>query len=342
MNVVFILYDRPVLTERVFAEIRKARPERLFVVADGPHLGKPNDADRVAASRAAVDSVDWPCEVSRNYSDINLGCMRRVSTGLDWVFSQVDEAIILEDDCVPHPDFFRFCTELLDRYRRDQRVGHIGAVNFDRVKSRTEYSYFFSRYPSIWGWATWRRAWQQYDVNMTLWPRLRASGWHCNVFPTRGEARYFEQLWDDLVEARLDAWGGRWVFSRLVHGTVSIRPCVNLVSNIGFGNASEASHTTFQHFVGNFPVQPLSWPLKHPPRLIQNEQSDRGYARIFFRLVDPKWAAVGSRWGNKYWYGRFIRRIPAIGCVWKMWRSIAQVRSAEPRDGAGKGHARGR
>jgi hypothetical protein len=175
--VAFLVFNCPDTTIRVFEEIRCARPPKLLVVADGPRADRPGEADKCQAVRAVIETVDWPCEVLKNYSDVNLGCKIRVSSGLDWVFEQVEEAIILEGDCLPHPTFFRFCEELLETYRDDERIGMISGDNFQFGRKRGDASYYFSRYNHIWGWASWRRAWQHYDRNMAIWPKFRDDHW---------------------------------------------------------------------------------------------------------------------------------------------------------------------
>ena len=159
--IVFIVFNRPELTRRVFASIREARPSKLLVVCDGPRSGRPDDREKVAAVRQVIaNGVDWPCDVRREYSESNLGCRERVVSGLNWVFALVEEAIVLEDDCLPDASFFAFAEEMLARYRNDPRVLHIGGNNFTSDKYHLSHSYAFSRYGHIWGWATWRRAWE--------------------------------------------------------------------------------------------------------------------------------------------------------------------------------------
>src|SRR5579871_4386735 len=161
--VALIVFNRPDTTRQVFQEIRRVRPPVLLVVADGPRRDHPEDEQLCRETRAVAEEVDWPCQVLTEYSDVNLGCRHRPASGLDWVFSQVEEAIILEDDCVPHPSFFRFCSELLSRYRDDARIGTIAGTNVQGGRKRGGASYYFSKYPTIWGWASWRRAWALYD-----------------------------------------------------------------------------------------------------------------------------------------------------------------------------------
>src|SRR6185295_8988536 len=175
--VALFLFRRPALTQRVFASIRAARPRRLFLVADGPRTTHPSDVEECAAARAVVAHVDWPCAVETQFAVENLGLKRRVETGLDWLFARVDEAVIVEDDCLPQATFFRFCAEMLERYRDDARVMSISAADFTLAPSTSRSSYRFSRYPLVWGWATWRRAWLLHDAAMSEWNALRAAGW---------------------------------------------------------------------------------------------------------------------------------------------------------------------
>ena len=174
--VAFIIFNRPDTTARVFAEIAKARPPKLLVVGDGPRANRDGEADRVAEARAIIKNVDWPCEVLTNFSTPNLGCKKRVSSGIDWIFEQVEEAIILEDDCLPDPSFFQFCEEMLARYRHDDRIAMISGDNFLFGQVPVPESYYFSRYCHIWGWASWRRAWKDYDVNIPALAAIRTDG----------------------------------------------------------------------------------------------------------------------------------------------------------------------
>src|SRR5215831_3805810 len=154
--VALIIFNRPDVTERVFAEIAHARPRKLLVIADGPRFNRPGEAEKCTATRAIIDRVNWECEVLKNYSDVNLGCGGRESSAMIWIFEQAEEAIILEDDTLPQPTFFRFCEELLEKYRDDERVMHISGDNWLFGQKRISDSYFFSHYCLSWGWASWR------------------------------------------------------------------------------------------------------------------------------------------------------------------------------------------
>jgi hypothetical protein len=318
MNVAFLIFNRPDLTRRVFAEIARAKPDKLLIVADGPR----NEKERAICleARAIAEGVDWDCTVLKNYSEANLGCKRRVASGLDWVFSQVEEAIILEDDCLPHADFFRFCMVMLDCYRHDTRVGHICGLNLDERVPRHGCSYGFSLYPSIWGWATWRRAWRSYDVDIKAWPTFRSHGWHYDVFPTRHEAVVFEKTLDDIESGRNNTWDGQWFFSRLCQGTLAVRPAVNLITNIGFG-AGGSTHTDFDHPVGHVKTRPLAFPLKHPEWFIIDRQSDEHLVKICFQLGASRWERMRALLLNRYWYGSLMRAVPLVGWCWSKWRT---------------------
>ncbi|HWW75305.1 MAG TPA: hypothetical protein VNZ44_07915, partial [Pyrinomonadaceae bacterium] len=211
--VALFIFNRPEATARVFAEVARARPPRLLVVADGPREGVAGEAERCAAARAAAGRVEWDCELLTNYSDVNLGCGRRVAGGLDWVFAATEEAVILEDDCVPHPTFFRFCDELLEKYRDDERVMHVGGSDFLLGARRARYSYRFSRYALVWGWASWRRAWRNYDAGLNLWPGLRGTDWLLDVHGDRAAAAYWARVLDDVRAGRIDTWDYQWLFA---------------------------------------------------------------------------------------------------------------------------------
>jgi len=324
MNVAFLIYRRPDLTRQVFAEIAKARPARLLVVADGPR----NEEERSLCERTreVVQHVDWPCEVRRNYSESNLGCKVRVSSGLDWVFQEVDEAIILEDDCLPHPTFFRFCEELLDRYREDPRIGHVGGSNSLQDLHSTRYSYSFSRFTHIWGWATWKRVWQEYDVNMTLWPDVRADGMARNLFASDELARLYEEHWAGTYSGEVDTWDYQWQFCRLVHGSLAVVPAVNLVSNIGCG--SDATHVIDpDNPRAGLPARAMTFPLHHPPYTVCDDAADEAFAKRFvFRRNRPV-VRLARRLKNRHFYGGLVRRIPIAGDLWTRWRKRRSLRT---------------
>jgi hypothetical protein len=270
--VTLIIFNRPETTKRVFAEIAKARPTKLLVIADGPRTNHPDDVEKCAAARAIIDGVDWDCEVLTNYSDVNMGCKRRISSGLDWVFDTVEEAIILEDDCLPDPTFFRFCEELLEKYRNDERIAMISGDNFQFGRKRTGYSYYFSRYPHIWGWATWRRAWKNYDVKMQLWPEIRDGGWLKDLLGDIKSEWYWRYIFENTYKGKVDTWDYQWVFACWIQSSLTVIPNVNLVSNIGF--CPEAVHTKEKNKYCEIKIEPVTFPISHPLFILRDSVAD--------------------------------------------------------------------
>jgi hypothetical protein len=271
--VAFLVFNRPDLTERVFERIAAAKPPTLLLVADGPRNG--SEAAACAEVRKIVDQIDWDCRVLKNFSDVNLGCKRRIASGLDWVFSQVSEAIILEDDCLPSSSFFYFCQTLLERYRDDERIFMISGNNFQFGIDRTEDSYYFSRYAEIWGWATWRRAWQHYDVSMQSWPSFKAAGCMAWAFEHPEEQAYWEPYFQGCYDGKIDTWDYIWFYTCLRQSGLSILPRVNLVSNLG--HRSDATHTfdTASRFA-NVAAEEIRQ-IKHPQHLIRHAEADTYY-----------------------------------------------------------------
>jgi hypothetical protein len=278
--VAFIIFNRPETTARVFEAIRQAKPPLLLVIADGARTSKPGEAEKCAATRAIIDGVDWDCEVITNYSGVNLGCGKRVSSGIDWVFQEVEEAIILEDDCLPHPSFFQFCEELLEYYRHDTRIMCISGDNFQSGKKYSAASYYFSIYPHCWGWASWRRAWKHYDFEMIKWPEIRDGGWLSSILDSRESLRYWSKIFDNMYKGVIDTWDYQWTFTCWIQNGLSILPEVNLISNIGFG--ADATHTVENSPLANLPVEAVEFPIVHPPFLLRNYEADRLTNKIIF------------------------------------------------------------
>lgn len=271
--VAFIIFNRPDTTERVFSEIAKAKPPKLLVVADGARTNKIGEAEKVATTRAIIQRVDWDCEVLTNFSEVNLGCKVRVSSGIDWVFEQVEEAIILEDDCLPDATFFRFCQEMLERYRGDQRIGMISGDNFQFGQKRNNDSYYFSKYVHIWGWATWRDRWQNsYDGELKKWPSIRDDGWLLDILGNADEVESWTDVFERMYKSKVDTWDYQWVFANWVEGRINVMPNVNLISNIGFG--ADATHTIRDSHLANLPIDKMLFPLQHPVGVFKNLKAD--------------------------------------------------------------------
>lgn len=285
--VVVLVFNRPELTVRLIKRLAEIQPRQLLVVADGPRPGRKAEAEKVAAVRTLFDQLPWPCEVRRNFSEVNLGCAIRVSSGITWAFQQVEEAIILEDDCLPTGDFFLFCTELLARYRNDERIGSISGTDFTLGYPGPPESYFFSRYNLFWGWATWRRAWAHYDHGMTVVADGRLDGILRRVFDKFRSRYYWRMLLERTYTGRINSWGYRWLLSCWSAEMLGIQPKVNMIENAGF-NAS-GTHTTHDVY-GLSSVGSFSGPITHPEQVRRDALrddviEDRVYSRSLARRV---------------------------------------------------------
>jgi hypothetical protein len=262
---------------------------RLLLVADGPREDRPGEGNLCREVREIVQRVDWPCEVSVDFADHNLGCRERIISGLNWAFDLVDEAIILEDDCLPHPSFFPFCRELLEKYREDSRVAMISGDNFVGKPLPNGYSYYFSRMTHIWGWATWRRSWARYDRHLRDWPEIRRAKLLAEVFDDPRLVRYWTARFDEMHDdTGPNTWDYQWVYTNLIGNSMSIMPGVNLVKNIGFG--AGATHTLELDRRVILDSKSMEWPLRHPPSLLPLRSMDRisqklALPRSIFRRV---------------------------------------------------------
>ena len=292
--VLLIIFNRPQTTATVFEAIRQAKPKRLFIAADGARPDRPGEAEKCEAARAIADRVDWDCDLQTDFSAVNLGCAKRPVSAIDWVFDHADRAIILEDDCLPQLDFFRFCDELLDRYYADPRIGSICGLNTQFGRHRTEFSYYFSHHFHCWGWATWKRTWQQYDHTLERWEQVRKAGILSDILQDDRAIEFWDRLLQDIVEGKIpQVWDYQYTLSTWLQNQLNIYPSVNLVSNIGMG--ADATHTTAPPHVNpfaNMETRSLMFPLKHPPFMVRNTKADRFTQSTYYdanRLTRGTW-----------------------------------------------------
>jgi hypothetical protein len=272
--VLLLLCDRPDLTRTVFEAIRAAKPGQLYVAADGPRVSGVEGARLCEEARAAARHPDWECEVHTLLRERNMGCKQAVSSAITWFFENVEEGIILEDDCLPHPTFFRFGAELLERYRDDERVVGIGGNNFRGTRAGGGESYTFSAYNQTWGWATWRRAWTHYDGTLSLWPGLRETEWLEDFLGDRVAARFWREVFDRDSSGQIDTWDFAWTLACWAQHGLTVHPSVNLVSNIGFD--ARATHTrNAASPLADVRTDRIDFPLVHPRALLRDYEADR-------------------------------------------------------------------
>ncbi len=270
--IIFVFFNRPDHTLKVLAAIRQARPSKLYLVADGPRADVAEDAALCEKTRRLVqEGIDWLCEVVPVFSDVNLGSGGRCASGFDRVFAEEEEAIILEDDCLPNTDFFPFCSELLERYRDDERVMSIAGTNEQEQWKSEQASYFFSIYGRTWGWATWRRAWQHFDFRIPLWGDEDVKRQIRDLVRDPVAVRQWSNAFDRCYEEDVrSVWDFQWRFARWVNSGLTVVPSVNLVCNIGSGESS--THTERDKSMA---THALGFPLRHPPAVMPDGEYDR-------------------------------------------------------------------
>lgn len=270
--VLFLIFNRPDTTQVVFDAIKKIKPKYLYVSADGSRDTKPNEKLQCEQTRDIIKQIDWDCNLKTLFREKNLGCKVAVSSAITWFFDNVEEGIIIEDDCLPNESFFYFCQTLLERYRYDNRVMQIGGVNFQDGIKRSDGSYFFCRKNHIWGWATWRRSWALYDVKMKNYPNFKANNQILNIFNNKKMAETLTANFDKVYENKIDTWDIQWEYTILSNNGIVILPQINLVSNIGFRH--DATHTTgHDEMLANKPTFQLS-EIIHPSFMIPNIEAD--------------------------------------------------------------------
>jgi hypothetical protein len=311
--VLFLVFNRPDTTRQVFEAIRRAKPPRLYVAADGPREGKFGEVERVEEVRTIATAVDWPCEVKTVFRDKNLGCYKAVSTAITWFFENEEQGIILEDDCLPSQSFFWFCEEILDRYCEDELIMAVTGTNITKQLT-FEADYFFSKYALMWGWASWRRAWTKYDPKLTHWPTLKKRRWLKSL---NLGGLIFEYIWKNAFDRTIQlveedvctSWDYQWIYTCWLNNGLTVAPGKNLIQNIGFSD--DATHTRVQDSIlSNLKLNDLQWPLKKPLNFTPNLEAD---------------AFIGKHWFKvdlKFFIKSFIFRLPGVKKVYEVRKNF--------------------
>jgi hypothetical protein len=292
--ILFLIFNRPDTTQQVFNEIRKAQPTQLFVSADGPRKDRPADKELCKKTRDIIHQVDWDCTVFTRFQDSNGGdCLQGVSDGITWFFSKVDEGIIIEDDRIPNQSFFPFCQNLLEYYRNDSRVLSIlGGSWF--LDANIRESYYLSRYHAVGIFATWKRAWELYDAQMTNWPELRNAGILHEIFHDYKTEQYHDRSFQGTYTGEIKSWDYQWVYSCLLNNGLSITPRCNLVSDIGVTGTHSIAKNKF-HFM---PTKELdTFNIIHPDCMIPNYKLERAAFEIQLKDYPPLWKDLKKRIG---------------------------------------------
>jgi len=290
--ILFIIFNRPGFTQQVFNQIKQIKPKYLFVAADGPRQNVDGDVEKILESRRILQQIDWDCNVQTLFRDKNLGCKHSVSSAITWFFDQVDSGIILEDDSLPDLTFFPYCHELLLKYKDDEQVMMIGGSNFQNGIERGIGSYYFSNYAIIWGWATWKRAWDKYDLEMKDFHQTYYSGRIDHAFQNKKEKNHWKRVFTKTIDHQILTWCFPWLYCTWKNKGMSITPNKNLIVNIGTENDS-----THQFLKDSYrderKLESIYFPLKHPVKFEINKVADKfTFTNIFshsfrraFRLI---------------------------------------------------------
>ncbi|QPN64330.1 glycosyltransferase family 2 protein [Synechococcus sp. CBW1004] len=297
--ILLIAWRRPCTISRLFNVIRTLEPRRIFVFCDGANPSRSGEEQKVEDTRKVINSsIDWPCDVAKYFSDSNLGCRDGPVAAIDWFFNEVDEGIILEDDCIPNLDFFSYCAHLLRRFRDDPRIWCVSGNNFLKNNPVQKDSYYFSRYTLTWGWATWRDRWKQFDPYLQQWPSFRDSGSLLHIFDDPYEAAYWSEIFERTYrrDEPITWWDYQWFFAALTRGALTATPFRNLVSNIGFGEG--ATHTLNPE-TPSHPALPLG-SISHPDFVIRHRDADNyTYAHHFGGIRRRKLRTLQQRIGRR-------------------------------------------
>lgn len=305
--ILLIIFNRVDSLPLLINVLRQIQPTKVYIAADGPRQSRLEDIDKCEQTRKlALDSIDWTCEIKTLFQEKNLGCGKAPATAISWFFENEDAGIILEDDCIPDISFFRFCDELLDKYKNDNRIMEICGTNRLMKWDIDNQSYYFSCYSSQWGWATWRRAWNLYDYNISTWRERKAKKIIRSLFP---KGRWFDKIsqWLDHTINYPDSltwWDFQWNYCKNINSGLSIIPKYNLISNIGF--TEEATHTfSKKDPFYNIKRYTMDFPLTHPIYICRDVDLDTAllnkniaprnllmkYSKILYRKI-KKWIKI--------------------------------------------------
>lgn len=284
--VLFLIFNRKNTAKLVFEEIRKAKPPRLYIASDGPRKNKEEEEVIVTQIREYIlKQIDWDCEVKTLFRPENLGCGKAVSGAIDWFFENEEMGIILEDDCLPNQSFFRFCFENLERYKYDTRIAGITGDNFQQGKIRGDYSYYFSQFQFIWGWATWKRSWEFNKHLKRDFGQIKKEFLIKNPLPYKYSNKIMLANAEKALSGDIDTWDFSWIFSVIINNGLVITPQNNLVKNIGAG--IDATHTSVMNPKFIIENSKIEFPLKHPVLILQDKNADIYLFTKILEWIEP-------------------------------------------------------
>jgi hypothetical protein len=304
--VLFLIFNRPDTTLRVFNEIRYAKPSKLYIAADGPRPGNENDERLCQETISIVKHIDWECEVKTMFRQNNLGCKEAISSAIDWFFASEEEGIILEDDCLPAKSFFRYCDTLLEKYRFDTRIRHIGGVNLQLGTKWGEASTYFTNNTHVWGWASWRRVWNDYDKDLKMYHEDEVGDQLANIFSNSLILTTWKEIFRDVKAGKINTWDYQLAFINYFNNGLAINPNVNLISNIGFG--ADATHTMdLDNRYANCPLEEIA-EITYPKYILPAKQADYAVLDYEFKIEERTRKHNLLRRRFKRWLKRQFKR----------------------------------
>jgi len=289
--ILIIGFNRPDIIKQTFEYIRKAKPIKLYVAIDGPRPEKEGEADLVKQVKEVVENVDWPCETHYKYNETNKGAEVTVSSAISWVFEKEEYAIILEDDIIAPMSFLKFAQEMLIKYKTFKTISYITGCNFTPIRVPDNSDYFFAKYGHYWGWATWKRAWKGFDLNITVSKEYLKMSYLKSITSCRKEARYYKKLFININKRGKgnNAWDTIALYLHRINGTLAIIPRVNLTSNIGVYGLHAHGRTKhhFRPFDENFIVK------RHPDKIEYFEEYDKFHFKNYIlKNKSPLWKRI--------------------------------------------------
>jgi len=301
--VLFLLFNRPDTTSIVFEKICQVKPKKLFIAADGPRDNYPEDIINCEKARAIVDLIDWDCDVKLLFREKNLGCGIGVSSAITWFFDHVEYGIILEDDCVPDISFFYFCQNLLEKYRDNSSIMMIAGTSYFLNKVQSKHTYFFAKNYPIWGWATWKRAWQQYDFTLHDWSTEKRDEFK-KFLINKNIIDHWSACFDQIKHKKLDTWDIQWAYACIKNNGYSIMPYTNMISNIGLRGAhANGKKSAFHEMpVGSVGVEYMV----HPARVVVNNAMNKKTYHNIFKVIRPYYTVQSK---IRYFVGYTVRAI---------------------------------
>lgn len=294
-----MVFNRPDLTKKIFNEVKKYKPEKLFVSCDGPRNFIKNEKILCNRVQDVFKNINWKCKVYTNYSKKNLGCKLKVSSSFKWFFSKVDKGIILEDDCLPHKSFFNYCEQMLDKHKNNKKILLISGNNFQKNNWRGDGDYYFSKYPHIWGWAAWKRTFNYYDVSIKKWPKWKKTNKYKKVLSHMlvKEKNYWNKIFESTYKNKIDTWDYQLMLGGWMNDQFAVTPNKNLVSHIGMG--PRATHSHYPSEKKGIKLVKISKKINHPNDTSINHEADRfcwlrvPYQGIFFyfpfNIISSTW-----------------------------------------------------